>query len=210
MTVSTTNDLTASGYAFCAQDSQDGITLYGTGSAMYPLLTNLLIGGNVKPGDRIVVAGSNVWFRGLYEIVRTVLVTNLGTGPVPDPAPFTLADMQNGAPFAEDHESMYVTVSGVYFTTAGNFASGANYTVTDEIYSATLRVQDITDPLVGTPIPTLPCVIDAIMSQYSSNNPGILYTDGYQLLPLRVTPIPEPALLLAAGLLLVWLGRHAR
>ncbi len=209
VTVSTTNDITASGYAFAAQDVTAGVTIYGSGATTL-YVTNLLSQG-VKPGDRIVLQGSNAWFRGLYEIMRPTLVTNLDALGVPAAVPITMDEMQNGSLLGEAVESMHVVISNVYFATSAATFAAANYPLTNEAgQTATLRIQDVSDPLVGTPVPTLPCVIYGIMAQYSTNSPGINYTDGRQLLPLALLPIPEPALLSGVLLVAALLSRRRR
>ncbi|MCX7002936.1 MAG: hypothetical protein NTV22_06650 [bacterium] len=202
MTVSTTNDITRSGYAFPAQDATAGILMYGVDNET-AYVTNLLNQG-VKPGDRIVVQGSNVWYHGLYEIMQPILVTNLGPVGVPAALPITMNEMQNGSLPGEALENMRVVLSNVFIATNIAIFTGSNadYLLTNTAgQSAIMSILDTADPLVGTPIPTVPCVISGIMSQYSTNTPGIHDTDGRRLRPLVLLPIPEPALL--SGVLLV-------
>ena len=212
MTVSTTNDITRSGYAFPAQDATAGILMYGVDNET-AYVTNLLNQG-VLPGDRIVLRGSNVWYHGLYEIMQPVLVTNLGPVGVPIAVPVTMDEMQNGSLPGEALENMRVVLSNVFIATNITTFTGSNadYLLTNTAgQSAIMSILDTADPLVGTPIPSVPCVISGIMSQFSTNTPGIHDTDGRRLRPLVLLPIPEPALL--SGVLLVALlarrcGRH--
>ena len=196
MTVSTTNDMTRSGYAFAAQDATAGITIYGS-SNITVNVTNLLNQG-VKPGDRIVLQGSNVWYHGLYEIMEPMLVTNLGPTGVPAATPITMNEMQDGSLTGETVESMSVVLSDVFIATnIATFVGGnAYYTLTNTAgQSAIMRILDLADPLVGTPVPSVPCEISGLMSQYSTNLVGLGDLDGRQILPLVLLPLPEPALL---------------
>ena len=211
MTINTTNDLTASGYSLCAQDGGDGITLYGTGATLFYITNNLLAQG-LKPGDSIVVSGSNAFYRGLYELMRVVLVTNYGNEGVPVPAQLTIADLQNDAPNAERYENQLIIVSNLVFTNSGTFANAINYPVTNANgMTAFVRLQDVVDPLMGTPIPALPCTIVGILSQFGSNTTvHIGPHDGYQFLPLSIVPVPEPAALAVGALALLMVARPRR
>jgi|GEM_PF-1261716 len=193
ITVSTTNDITASGYAFAAQDADAGLTIYGSG-ATTTYVTNLLNQG-VKPGDQVVLQGSNAWYRGLYELMRPTLVTNLGPVGVPAAAPITMNDLQNGALVGKTLQSMHVIISNVFVATSSAIFGTGNYILTNLAgQAATLRIQDAADPLVGTPVPTRACWISGILSQFTSNNiPGYTSTDGYQFMPLRIAVITNPA-----------------
>jgi DNA/RNA endonuclease YhcR with UshA esterase domain len=182
ITLSTVQDITGSGYACAAQDGTGGITLYGTTAQA------LITSSNFVAGDSITISGSNVFYRGLYELMNIQLVTYHGFVGVPAPLPVDVTDLIDGAPTGLIAQSKLVLLSDVTFVNAGQvFASAVNYPVTRNSITNIVRVQDSADPLVNKLIPYGSVSITGILSQFDSTAP---YDGGFQLLPLGiVTPV---------------------
>ncbi len=195
--VSETNDLTGSGYAFCVQDSSGGANLYWP-SALVATARQVIASNSLRPGSIVTVQGTNAWYNGMYQLSYISAVISNDVGAAPTPIAIDITDLQPGAPTGEICESMLVSISGVTFASAGNpFANAVNYTISKNSKTATVRVQDAGDPLVGTIIPSGACTIQGILSQYSSV--GQFATNGYQLLPLKIiteTPQSDPSAML--------------
>jgi len=176
VTISTTQDLTGSDYAFAAQDDSGGVTLYFVPSKNGPafIATNSLV-----PGSSMTVTGSNMWYNGLYEIGTVSFVTNAGVVGVPAATNVSMEDLQTGTPNGTNLQSLLMVVTNVSFLWTGVFTN-QNYPVTNLTagLGALVRVADAACPLVGQPIPAGPCVITGIYSYYR----------GPQIMPLSVSP----------------------
>jgi len=180
--VITTNDLTGSGYAFTAQDDTGGIQFYWNNQAMGPAF---IAANGIIPGSSITVQGSNAWFSGLYQLVNVAFVTNHGFAGVPTPTPCSWANLQR-IPNYTNFLNTYIIVSNARFRVSGAFANGVNYSITNltENLGAFLRIQDSSDPLVGTPIPSGDVTILGIYAHHASVGP--------QIFPLQIIPeIPQ-------------------
>ena len=175
--ISSTTDLIAAGTAknFHVQDLTGGITVYGSNTDIESVL------GAASEGDLISITAVTASYNGLYQL-------NLYAGPfdstsngfvgVPAPAPVTVADFQDGSPTAEGFESMLVTLSGVTFVEQGDFLGLTNYTVTDGVLTAMVRISTNEQDLVGQPIPCGRIDITGIFSQFDTTAP---YDAGYHL-----------------------------
>ncbi|MCX7848226.1 MAG: hypothetical protein N2595_09395 [bacterium] len=180
VTVTTTNDLTASGYAFTAQDDTGGIQFYWS-SAQLPQASSFIQNNGIVPGSSITVRGSNAWFSGLYQLVNLAFVTNHGFAGVPAPTPIAWANLQR-IPHYTNFLNLYIIVSNARFRTSGTFQNAVNYTITNlaENLGAFVRIQDAADPLVGTPIPNGNVTIVGIYAHHASVGP--------QIFPLQIIP----------------------
>lgn len=179
--VSVTNDLTASGYVFCAQDDSGGVSLHWP-AALVQTARQIIAVNSLRPGSIITVHGTNAWYQNLYELTYISAVISNGVGPAPIPIDIDIKDLQTGAPTGTICQSMLVRISGVTFPNdAGNmFASGVNYKIRKDGTNADVRLQDPSDPLVGTTIPSGVCTIEGILSQFAAT---------FQLFPLKITPV---------------------
>lgn len=177
--VSETTDITAGGFAFAVQDSTAGVTLYwGNEQEGKDFVAN----NNIVPGDILTLSGTNASYANLYEINGWTIdiITDHGTGPVPEPQVMTVADIGSAAPVCETYESVLIVVTNVEFSYSDqgqSFASGQNYSLYDGGQFATVRIQDDEDPLVGTTIPASRCDVTGILSAYY---------DTFQILPLEI------------------------
>ncbi len=187
VTVTTTNDLTAAGYAFVAEDNTGGVQFYWGNAAIAQALAMINDNG-IVPGSSITIQGSNAWFSGLYQLANVAFVTNHGFAGVPAP-PVLDWDNLKRIPDYTNFLNTYVVISNVTFINSGFLASAVNYTITNlvEGKGGLMRIQDAADPLVGMPIPSGPCVMAGI---YSWHN-----TSGVQIFPLHIdveTPQDNP------------------
>ena len=180
ITIYTTNDMGGTTYICAAQDSTGGIALFDT--AAFDLIHN----NGLIPGDSVTISGKNAWFRGLYELKDIALITKHGNVGVPTPINISISDLQDNASNAEKYESQLVKITDVTFSDSGTFSDGTNYSINKNSQSATVRIQDSNDPLVGTTIPNGACTITGMLGQYGSSNDYVGTTVGYQLLPLKI------------------------
>lgn len=182
VTVTTTNDLTGSGYAFTAQDDTGGIQFYWNVQSLGPAF---IAANGIIPGSSITIRGSNAWFSGLYQLVNVAFVTNHGYVGVPAPASCAWANLQR-IPNYTNFLNTYIIVSNARFRVSGAFANAVNYFVTNliENLGAVVRIQDSADPLVGLPIPSGDVTILGIYAHHASVGP--------QIFPLQIIPeIPQ-------------------
>jgi hypothetical protein len=203
--IGNTTDLVNSSVSasFIVQDSTGGSNIFGSNADIAALLTGL------SAGDRINVTGTTASFSGLFQLIQPSLVTSLVTAAVGVPAPVvtTTADYQDFSPTAESLESKLVSLANVHFTgivPGQTFAGATNYTVTDGVKNATVRIQTTNISLVGDSIPTGQVNISGVFSQFDSGNPvpGVAGI-GYQLYPLddsSITLVPEPGTCILASM----------
>lgn len=174
-------------------DDQSALTVFGT-SGPSGLITGIL--NSAQEGDLIDIQGTLQSFNGLLELanssVRALgLVHNYNVAEVIPPAiSIPGADFQDANPTAENRESEIVKLDCVTFVNppGTTFAASTNYTVTDGANNVTVRIVTASPPLniVGATIPTGPCSITGIFSQFGSP------TTGYQLLPRSTADVGSP------------------
>ncbi|MBK9120071.1 MAG: lamin tail domain-containing protein [Phycisphaerales bacterium] len=159
------------------QDDTSAANVFGDTSN----IAELLAASGV--GHRIDIVGLTNEFNGLFELDGRLLAGSLkvvvdhGFVGVPAPIVITAGELMDGSATAESYESRIVTIECVTFTSAGNFASGVNYPVTDATGEAIARISRPDQDLVGTAIPTEAVTVTGIVSQFSASGVG-----GYQLL----------------------------
>jgi phosphatidylserine/phosphatidylglycerophosphate/cardiolipin synthase-like enzyme len=136
----------------------------------------------VNLGDSVIVSGTLVHYSGLTEIQPVSNFSVVGTGKTVNPIVITLQQFVNQTwNGLEQYESRLLRVNGVTFSATGNFAGNTNYTISDATgtYENALRISNTTN-LVGTLIPSGPCDLIGIGSQYDNTEP---YSTGYQYMP---------------------------
>ncbi len=128
----------------------------------------------VRRGDSILISGTLKNYNSLLELDPVSSFTVLSSNNIL-PQPSILTPSQVG----ESYEAQLVTIQNCLIQGAtGNFTGNTNYTIISGGQTTVFRIGN-GNPLVGTPIPTAPFDLTAIVSQYSPSNP----TTGYQLMP---------------------------
>lgn len=194
--ISNTIDLvnSASVASFQVQDATGGVTVFGSNAVIAAALTG------VNAGDIVTITGTTDSFNGFYELIAPLTVTLVtDEAGIPAPTAATVAELQNLSPVAEALESKLIKLSNVTFTGLApgqTFAGLTNYTVTDGLLNATVRVNTTALSMVGDLIPTGPVNITGILQQFDSTNPAPgVPGASYQLYLLddsSVVPVPEP------------------
>jgi phosphatidylserine/phosphatidylglycerophosphate/cardiolipin synthase-like enzyme len=159
------------------QDNTAGMCIYDS-----PFTTG------VNLGDSVIVTGTLIHYAGLSELQPVSNFSVVGTGKTVIPIVITLQQFVNQTwNGLELYESRLLRVNGVTFAASGNFAGNTNYTVSDATgtYTNALRISNTTN-LVGTLIPSGPCDIIGIGSQYVTSPP---YSTGYQYMPRSTSDI---------------------
>jgi phosphatidylserine/phosphatidylglycerophosphate/cardiolipin synthase-like enzyme len=145
------------------QDPTAGIGLYSPSVAAF------------VPGDSIEVTGTTVDFNGLLELNPITSATLISSSnPLPPLQIFTPNQLD------ETNEGELVEISGAVFANGGSPIAGGtsyNFSVGSETSSIYVRSNS---PLVGVILPTGPCNLIGISSQYQTN---------YQLLVRYATDI---------------------
>lgn len=142
----------------------------------------------VNLGDSVIVTGTLIHYNGLTEIQPVSNFSVVGTGKTVTPMVITLQQFVNQQwNGLEQYESRLLRVNGVTFSATGNFAGNTNYTISDATgtYENALRISNTTN-LVGTLIPSGPCDIIGVGSQYVTSAP---YSTGYQYMPRSTSDI---------------------
>ncbi|MBN1634622.1 MAG: T9SS type A sorting domain-containing protein [Ignavibacteria bacterium] len=142
----------------------------------------------VSLGDSVIVTGTLIHYQGLSELQPVSNFTVVGSGKTVNPIVITLQQFVNQTwNGMEEYESRLLRVNGVTFAASGNFAGNTNYTISDATgtYNNALRISNTTN-LVGTLIPSGPCDIIGIGSQYVTSPP---YSTGYQYMPRSTSDI---------------------
>jgi len=159
------------------QDSTAGMCIYDS-----PFTTG------VNLGDSVIVTGTLVHYNGLTEIQPVSNFTVVDTGKTFSPIVITLQQFVNQTwNGLEEYEGRLLRINGVTFSATGNFQGNYNYTVSDSTgtYTNALRISNTTN-LVGTLIPSGPCDIIGVGSQYKNTSP---YNEGYQFMPRSTSDI---------------------
>lgn len=169
-------------------DGRTAITVFGNNA----LLDQALAG--VIPGSSINIQGVIIQFNGLLElgdgptstnpsqILPLTTFKNNGFVGVPAPRITTLAELQDANPVAETIESEYVQVNCIVFTQGDGvavFNGPNNYTITDGTHTMLVRIATNALDWQGEPIPTTPCTIRGIVTQFDGSVPR---DGGYQIL----------------------------
>lgn len=142
----------------------------------------------VNLGDSVIVTGTLIHYSGLTEIQPVSNFNVVGTGKTVIPIVITLQQFVNQTwNGLELYESRLLRVNGVTFSASGNFSGNTNYTVSDATgtYTNALRISNTTN-LVGTLIPSGPCDIIGVGSQYVTSPP---YSTGNQYMPRSTSDI---------------------
>ena len=179
------------------QDASGGMAAYGTTSNAF--LSAL---SNVKLGDSIVVSGTLVDYRGLYEINPvTALRVVASNKPLPEAVAFPLNGLTSA--FAEQYESRLVRLNGQTDLTSST--GGAVTTISG---GTTYRLSGVTAAaafvnaastatlggLVGQTAPTGAFDLVGIMSQFANSSSVAAAGGGYQVLPRLATDLVLPDL----------------
>lgn len=189
--VTTTTDLVDStGFRnFFIQDATGGIAIFGTTSQIQALLSG------ITEGDSVAITGTTDAYSGSFELdgtAGTLFLVKTGHPGIPQPTPVTTTALADLSSQAESLEGMLVKLSGVSFVGTGTFAGAQNYTVTDGVTQAVVRVSTTQQDIVGTAIPTGPVNLVGVLSQFDSTapspGPGVP-GEGYELLLRTVTDI---------------------
>ena len=179
------------------QDATGGIAAYGaTGNAYLSALNN------VRVGDSIVVSGTLVDYKGLYEInPLTALRVVASNKPQPAPVAFPLAAV--GTAFAEQYEGRLVRLNGQtsFTTTTGGAVStisgGTSYKLSN-VSTAVAFVNAASTAnlggLVGQTAPSGTYDLIGIMSQFASTAAIAAAGGGYQVLPRLAADLVLPGL----------------
>ena len=179
------------------QDATGGLAAYGAaGNAFLSALNN------VKLGDSIVVSGTLVDYRGLYEINPiTALRVVASNKPLPDPVAFPLSGLASA--FAEQYEGRLVRLNGQTGLTNASggavttFSGGTTYRLSGVTAAAAFVNAASTAALgglVGQTAPTGTFDLVGIMSQFASSSAVAAAGGGYQVLPRLATDIVLPGL----------------
>jgi hypothetical protein len=194
--VSSTFDLTNStnNWSIYIQDNSGaggtprGITVFGLTAQ-----TQGLIDAGVAPGKLITIQAETNVFSALAELDLNAgpfqLVSIDGTPGIPTPTTIDPGMWDDDSPEGEALESTLVRTTCVTFTAAGNFAALTNYSVTDGVNTAIVRVSTTAQTdIIGQPIPTGPVMVTGVMTQFDSNA-GNGLDDGYQVLIRTIADI---------------------
>ena len=179
------------------QDATGGLAAYGANGNAYLAALN-----NVRVGDSIVVSGTLVDFKGLYEINPiTALRVIANNKALPAPVAFPLAT--TNAAFAEQYEGRLVRLNGQtsFTTTTGGAVStisgGTAYRLSG-LPAATAFVNAASTAnlggLVGQTAPSGPYDLIGIMSQFASTAAIATAGGGYQMLPRLAADLVLPNL----------------
>ena len=179
------------------QDATGGIAAYGaTGNAFLSALNN------VRVGDSIVVSGTLVDYKGLYEInPLTALRVVASNKPQPAPVAFPLAAV--GTAFAEQYEGRLVRLNGQtsFTTTTGGAVSTISGGTTYKLSNVSTAVAFVNAAstanlggLVGQTAPSGTYDLIGIMSQFASTAAIAAAGGGYQVLPRLAADLVLPGL----------------
>jgi DNA/RNA endonuclease YhcR with UshA esterase domain len=168
----------------------DSIDLANKRSGGIALFQRSLISPILEVGDEIEVTGTISMFYGLTEIASPSTTVLSRGRRVPDPITLTVAQLRNVAN-SEQWEGMLVRVNGLSITggTWPGFGSDASITVRDSSTASTItmRIDSDTD-IDGTPLPTQPFDLIAVVGQFDFSAP---YDGFYQLMPRQRGDIIE-------------------
>ena len=179
------------------QDGTGGLAAYGApGNAFLSALNN------VRVGDSIVVSGTLVNFKGLYEISPlTALQVVASNKALPAPVAFPLAAV--GTAFAEQYEGRLVRLNGqTSFTTPTSGAvttisGGTSYKLSN-VSTAVAFVNAASTAnlggLVGQTAPSGTYDLIGIMSQFANTAAIATAGGGYQVLPRLAADLVLPGL----------------
>ena len=153
--VTNTTDLVDSGSSkdFHLQDGTAGMRVFGTTARINELLAG------VNEGDSVVITGVFGSFNGAAQLLDTgsaLSLTVTGSPGLVSPTTVTVSDFADFSPTSEGLEHTLVRLENVSFIESGTFAGLTNYTVTDGVSQAVVRVSTNQQDTVGTPIPTGP------------------------------------------------------
>ena len=177
------------------QDATGGMAAYGAnGNAFLSALNN------IRLGDSIVVSGTLVDYKGLYEINPiTALRVVTSSKPLPEPVAFPLNGLASA--FAEQYEGRLVRLNGqtgLTNTTGGavtTISGGATYRLSGVMTAAAFVNAASTAALgglVGQTAPTGGFDLIGIMSQFASSSSVATAGGGYQVLPRLATDLVLP------------------
>jgi hypothetical protein len=212
--VTNTTDLinSANSKSFYFQDGTGGMRVFGTTAAVDQLLAG------VNEGHAVVITGVTTSFNGLIsleDIDGALSLTVIAAPGLVQPQTVATSAFADFSASAESLENSLVRLENVSFVESGSFAGLTNYTVTDGMNLAVVRVSTNQQDIVGTAIPTGPVDLVGIFNQFDTTNPaaGVAGT-GYSLLLRRLSDIvpsgagagalavPEPASVLVSVLAL--------
>jgi len=166
------------------QDGTAGISVFGNSFT-----------GQVSLGDSVSVTSTLAHFNGLTEFDfsssgSTVIVHS--NSQVPEPIILTISDITNQQWNGfEEYEGLLIRINNVTINSAGNFASGTNYNITDvtRTLTAGLRIDNNVSSIIGTAIPSGQVDIIGILGQYNNPPNTPPFDDGYQLQPRFIQDI---------------------
>lgn len=157
------------------QDPTGGIAVYSSSLS------------SVTRGDSIEVTGSLSDYNNLLEISPVDNFTVISTGNTL-PAPVVLTPGQ----LSDDYEAQLVTIEHAVFDLAGQtFQGKTNYSYTAGGESGEIRINDNSNPLVGTVIPSGEVTITGPLGQYQSYY-QLLPRDANDVLPANTINILTP------------------
>ncbi len=161
-----------------------------TGGPQSTAFQDAIADGTIQAGTVLRVTGTTSEFNGLLQINNDDLAsfTVVRQDAPPPPQDVTLATLQTGG---EDYESELVRVTGLSFTSSGDFGNGQTYTVEDASgTSFDLRVQGSGETeLGGTPIPDGSFTYEGVIGQFDPAGAG----EGFQLIPVLTTDLDASA-----------------
>jgi hypothetical protein len=187
--VTNTTDLvnSATFKTFHVEDGTGGMRIFGPTARINELLAG------VSEGDAVVISGVTSSFNGLVsldDVGNAMSLTVVGSPGIVPPQTVATSDLAHFSGTAEGLENRLVRLDNVTFIASGTFAGLTDYTVTDGMTQAIVRVSTNQQDIVGTPIPTGPVDLIGLFNQFDTSNPapgvpGI----GYSLLLCRLADI---------------------
>jgi autotransporter-associated beta strand protein len=185
--VTNTTDLinSAASKSFYFQDGTGGMRVFGSTARIDELLAG------VSEGDAVMISGVTSSFNGLISLEDPGMsLVAVGSPGVLSPQTVATNDFANFSGTAEGLENRLVRLENVTFTTSGTFAGLTDYTVTDGMTQAVVRVSTNQQDVVGTAIPTGPVDVVGLFNQFDSSNPATGVPGiGYSLLLRRLSDI---------------------
>ncbi len=183
-------------FGYFMQDDSAGLEIFAYGLAGAPAL---------RPGYRVMVKGFIDFYRGTTEITPQNLATDItliDTGNVIVAIPLTIGQYKAKPEVYESRRIQLTVVNPLGWGSAQwpAAAASANLNVWDGIDTLVMRIDSDTE-VPGSPMPTFPCQVTGVATQYTSS--ATVYNNGYQIqpfynsdfVPINAPPVAKFALL---------------